>query len=152
MADPNIIPPAYRLFFTTLDPAIGAVGWIAGLFYPNVILSSLGLPTSKTVPPSLEARVLLQSQSGFYLAVGILSVFLLRARPNDLSVWRLLVLSLLVTDVFIVGAGLKGVVEQGKGGDFMFVSSALTTGAIGIIRAAFLLGVGMGKKTGRKSA
>ena len=137
------IPAPYRIFFTTLDPLFAITGTITSLFFPSAILGP-----SAPSQPTPETTFLLQSLAGFYTACFILQVFLLRARPHDLTVWRTLQASLLVTDIAIVAAFIK--FHGGRHGTVIPIfwkleeaGNFVVTAGIGVVRVLFLLGVGM---------
>ncbi|KAK3069198.1 hypothetical protein LTR53_012659 [Teratosphaeriaceae sp. CCFEE 6253] len=143
MATP--IPPGYRLFFSTIDPAIAFTGAISALFFPQFILDSYS--TAAVSPPSIETTMTLDSLAGFYLAVMFLQIFLLRAKPDDLQVWRLLQGSILITDVAIVAASGKAQNAQGRLNPMDWrleeAGTIAITAGVGLFRIAFLMGLGL---------
>ncbi|TKA83321.1 hypothetical protein B0A55_00631 [Friedmanniomyces simplex] len=142
------IPPFYRTFFTTLDPLIASTGFISALFFPEFLLATYS--PSPTSPPTTETTQLLGILAGFYLSVVPLQVFLLRARPQDLTVWRALQFSLLITDVAICGAMARALSAQGRLDPSSWrlkeSGSILITAGVGLLRVAFLLGLGLGRQ------
>ncbi|KAK4556904.1 hypothetical protein LTR86_005885 [Recurvomyces mirabilis] len=137
------VPAPYRIFFTTIDPILAISGTLTSLFAPSLILG----PSAPKIPTP-ESTFLLQSSAGFYAAFVLLQVFLLRARPHDLTVWRALEASLLITDIFIVVAsfGFYGS-KHGTAVPFLWkveeIGNFVITAGVGVIRALFLLGVGL---------
>ncbi|KAK1819957.1 hypothetical protein LTR12_005679 [Friedmanniomyces endolithicus] len=142
------IPLFYRIFFTTVDPLIALTGFISALFFPKFLLSTYS-PTA-TIPPTVETTQLLNILAGFYLSVVPLQVFLLRARPQDLTVWRALQFSVLVTDVAVLGAMAKALSAQGRLEPSHWrleeAGSVALTAGVGLIRIAFLITLGMGRQ------
>ncbi|KAK1061150.1 hypothetical protein LTR12_004828 [Friedmanniomyces endolithicus] len=142
------IPPFYRIFFTTVDPLIALTGFISALFFPNFLLSTYS-PTA-TIPPAIETTQLLNILAGFYLSVVPLQIFLLRARPQDLTVWRALQFSVLIADVAVLGATATALSAQGRLQPSHWrldeAGSVVVTAGVGLIRIAFLIGLGMGRR------
>ncbi|KAK0789939.1 hypothetical protein LTR91_014095 [Friedmanniomyces endolithicus] len=142
------IPSFYRIFFTTVDPLIALTGFISALFFPNFLLSTYS-PTA-TIPPTTETTQLLNILAGFYLSVVPLQVFLLRARPQDLTVWRALQFSVLITDLAVLGAMARALNAQGRLQPSHWrleeAGSMLLTTVVGLIRFWFLMGLGMGRR------
>ncbi|KAK4952557.1 hypothetical protein LTR10_009363 [Elasticomyces elasticus] len=141
----SAIPPFYRTFFQTIDPTIASTGFITALGFPGFLLRTYS-PTA-TVPPAVETTMVLDSLSGFYLSIIVLQVFLLRAKPEDLTVWRLLQFSILITDIVMCGGTARALNAQGRLNPADWRSEeagslAITVG-VGLIRIAFLLGVGL---------
>ncbi|KAK1049831.1 hypothetical protein LTR74_017186 [Friedmanniomyces endolithicus] len=142
------ISPFYRIFFTTVDPLIALTGFISALFFPNFLLSTYS-PTA-TIPPAIETTELLNILAGFYLSVVPLQIFLLRARPQDLTVWRVLQFSVLITDVAVLGATMTALSAQGRLQPSRWrleeAGSVALTAGVGLIRIAFLISLGMGRQ------
>ncbi|KAK1074347.1 hypothetical protein LTR33_009804 [Friedmanniomyces endolithicus] len=142
------IPSFYRIFFTTVDPLIALTGFISALFFPNFLRSTYS-PTA-TIPPTTETTQLLNILAGFYLSVVPLQVFLLRARPQDLTVWRALQFSVLITDLAVLGAMARALNAQGRLQPSHWrleeAGSMLLTTVVGLIRFWFLMGLGMGRR------
>ncbi|KAK5115350.1 hypothetical protein LTR62_001550 [Meristemomyces frigidus] len=153
MSTPTI-PASYRIFFTTIDPLLALTGFISALFVPTAIVGT-HLPVSGQEPPA-ETTFLLQTLAGFYLALLVLEVYLLRVRPHDLTIWRALEFSLLLTDFFLVGATAKWLGAEGGLNPLFWglgeVGAIALTAGLGVIRVLFIIGVGMRSGTGVKSA
>ncbi|KAK3640937.1 hypothetical protein LTR56_011587 [Elasticomyces elasticus] len=146
----SAIPPFYRTFFQTIDPTIASTGFITALGFPGFLLRTY-TPTA-TLPPAIETTMALDSLSGFYLSIIVLQVFLLRAKPQDLTVWRLLQFSILITDVVMCGGTARALNAQGRlnPADWRFeeVGTLAITVGVGLIRTAFLLGLGLSDAAG----
>ncbi|KAK0909590.1 hypothetical protein LTR57_016300 [Friedmanniomyces endolithicus] len=142
------IPRFYRIFFTTLDPLIALTGFISALFFPSFLLNTYS-PTA-TIRPTTETIQLLNILAGFYLSVVPLQVFLLRARPQDLTVWRVLQFSVLITDLAVLGAMAIALNAQGRlqPGHWRLeeAGSVVVTVGVGLIHIAFLMSLGMGRQ------
>ena len=100
------------------------------------------------MPPGPETALLLDYLVGFFAMLGVLQLSLLRARPADVYVWKALQFATLVLDVVQVAATARALLAQGRtdpgawlGGEWQNLAG---NAGIGLIRAAFVLGVGMG--------
>ncbi|EMC99268.1 hypothetical protein BAUCODRAFT_146232 [Baudoinia panamericana UAMH 10762] len=135
------IPRIYRVFFTTLDPLLAATGVLTALFYPSALLKPYS-PIA-ALPPALETSSLLIMLAGFYAATLLLQVVVLRMRPDDLGLWRVLQLSILFQDVFILAAFARSMGIQGRLSPLAWhadeAGTIATTAGVGFVRARFLL-------------
>ncbi|PIL34556.1 hypothetical protein GSI_03334 [Ganoderma sinense ZZ0214-1] len=146
------IPTFYRVVFTLIDPFFCALGVATHLFTKNDVIA--GLSPTALVPPAPETALLLDFLLGFFAMLGCLQVSLLRARPNDVPVWRALQGSTLVLDVIMTAATARKLVLEGRvgdpgawlGGEWQNLAG---NAAIGAVRAAFVLGIGMGGAKGK---
>lgn len=140
----STIAPFYRTFFTSIDPMIAFVGILVPLFVPDIYLKSFS-PTA-TIPPAIETRVCLDLLASWFTACFILQVFLLRARPNDLTVWRFLQAGILITDVVMLAAYGRALDAQRRmhwtAWRWEEWGNIAVTGVVAVIRTAFLLGIG----------
>ncbi|KAK7890415.1 hypothetical protein LTR67_008301 [Exophiala xenobiotica] len=139
------IPSFYRVFFSTIDPLIALTGILTNIFAPSVILKSYN--SNPTLPPSTETTVLLRSSAGYLLSTMFLQTVLLRLRPTDLTVWRCLQIAILIQDVAIL-ASLTLALATERRLNLALVrpeewSNLVVLTAVGLIRAAFILDVGM---------
>ena len=141
------IPTFYRVVFTIIDPFFCALGVATHLLTKNTVLA--GLSPSALIPPLPETALLLDFLLGFFAMLGCLQVSLLRARPADVAVWRALQGSTLVLDIIMTAATARKLVLEGRstdpsvwlGGEWQ---NLVGNAVIGVIRAAFVLGNGMG--------
>ena len=146
MASPSTpIPLFYRVVFTLVDPFFCALGVATHLFTKNDVLA--GLSPAARVPPGPETALLLDFLVGFFAMLGVLQVSLLRARPADVYVWKALQFATLVLDIVQVAATARALLVQGRtdpgawlGGEWQNLAG---NAGIGLIRAAFVLGVGV---------
>jgi hypothetical protein len=97
------IHPFYRVWFTTIDPVLSLSGVLGNLFAPAAILRSYS--PSFVSPPATETTVLLYTAAGFLAGHMLLSIGLLRAKPNDVTVWRAFQANSSIVDFFMI-AGL----------------------------------------------
>ena len=139
------IPTFYRIVFTIIDPFFCILGVATHLFTKNDVIA--GLSPSAVVPPGPETVLLLVFLMGFFTMLGCLQVSLLRARPNDVTVWKALQGSTLVLDIIMTASTARKLVLEGRtdpsawlGGEWQNLAG---NAAIGAIRAAFVLGIGM---------
>lgn len=146
---PTQIPSFYRVWFTVIDPLFSSLGVFGSLFTPASVLSSFS-PTFAN-PPSIETTVLLDTLTGFYLALIFLQVVLLRARPTDLTVWRGLQAATLIVDICILAGMMRALSAQGRTDPSTWRAEEWPnmgiTAGVAVIRSAFLLGVGTGEGT-----
>ncbi|KAI1793752.1 hypothetical protein LXA43DRAFT_885349 [Ganoderma leucocontextum] len=140
------IPTFYRIVFTIIDPFFCVLGVATHLFTKNDVIA--GLSPSAVVPPGPETVLLLDFLVGFFAMLGCLQVSLLRARPNDVTIWTALQGSTLVLDIIMTAATARMLVSQGRvtdpsvwlGGEWQNLAG---NAVIGTIRAAFVLKIGM---------
>ncbi|KAJ9499995.1 hypothetical protein H2202_004386 [Exophiala xenobiotica] len=139
------IPSFYRIFFSTIDPLIALTGVLTNIFTPSMILKSYN--SNATLPPSTETTVLLRSSAGYLLSTMFLQTVLLRLRPTDLTVWRCLQIAILIQDVVILASLTLALATQRRLNLALVRpeewSNFVVLTAVGLIRAAFILDVGM---------
>lgn len=100
------------------------------------------------MPPATETRLMLDSLVGFYLLLAFLQVVLLRARPNDVGVWKILQAGTIFLDIAMVLAFARaldntGRLDAGSWRSEEWCNIGITS-AVGVVRGFFVLGVGMG--------
>lgn len=137
------IPQIYKISFSTLDSLLATTGITTVLFSPATFLISF-FPSPQIHP---ETRFTLDALAGFFASTVYLQVYLLRLRPTDVPVWKALQTSILIQNVFMLGAFLRVKGREGK------LSPAKWTGAewgkqiavvaAASVRVAFLMGVGL---------
>lgn len=141
------VPVVYRVVFTWVDPIFCLVGLATHIFDPLTTLG--GYSPNFASPPATETVHLLDSMAGFFATLGVLEAVLLRARPADVGVWRIVQASVALLDVFMVLAAFRALSADGRldptiwrGDDYR-----LTVGnvGIGLLRIACALGIGMGQ-------
>ena len=149
MASP--IPNIYRFWFTKLDPFLTVVGIYCNFFAPDFLLA--GLNPAYKAPPSSETILLLDTGGAWFIAILILQLGLLRARPNDVLVWRYYAAAVGTVDTIVCGAVLRALAAQGRSGietwrieEWINLGS---TGACAVVRLAFLLGIGVDERAGK---
>jgi hypothetical protein len=140
------VPSFYRIWFTIVDPILSLIGVASNIFAPTSILNSYS--PSFANPPTAETVVLLDSVSGFLTALTFLQLVLLRARPNDLAVWRSLQAAVLLVDFFMLVGFARALGMQERTSWTVWRTEEWTnlgvTGAVAVIRTSFLMGLGMG--------
>lgn len=141
------IPAFYRLWFTIIDPALSLFGVLSSMFAPHFILR--GYSPSPIDPPAIETSVLIDLHIGCYASLAFLQAILLRARPTDVVVWRILQASTAIMDAGVVLAFSKALSTQGRLHWSQWredeVPQICINGALVILRMAFILGVGFSK-------
>lgn len=102
------------------------------------------------MPPATETRLLLDALVGFFLFLAFLQAVLLRARPNDLGVWKILQAGTILVDVAMVLAFTRALSNTGRIDTSTWRSEEWSNiginSAVGIVRIAFVLGVGLDRK------
>lgn len=141
---PSSIPSFYRIFFSTFDPLIALTGVLVNIFAPSVI-HKLYDP-SATLPHSIETTVLFQCCAGYHLSTMFLQTVLLRLRSKPLALWRCLQIAVPNRDVAIL-ASLTFALAAERRLSLALVRSEwskfVVLTAVGLIRAAFILDLGM---------
>lgn len=147
------IPAFYRIFFTIIDPIVASSGVLLNTLDPHRVLQSYSPYTQ--LPPRTETEFLLEVSSGFLLGIMLLQVFLLRAKPTDITVWKYVQGSDLIVDISMLSAVYRALASEGRLSlgnvrmdDWINIGVLVTVGSM---RTAFLLGIGMGRKTGKTS-
>jgi hypothetical protein len=149
MAQP-LIHPFYRLWFTTIDPLTVLLTSTTCFLNPA---AALELIIRTDVSPFVPVQAALLYQIVIlYIFMGTIFVVLLRASP-DPKVWRIVQgatlgfnLALIVAMFVSLDTGqLK--LEKWKGSEFVNLGFTVWVASI---RAAFLAGVGGGRKEGAK--
>ncbi|GKT64324.1 beta-mannosidase MndA [Colletotrichum tofieldiae] len=169
------IPKTYSVLFTLLDPLIALWGTSLFLLSPQTVTSSY-LPDSYTRPSALDPSTshpaaaaplspsALQEYSlplhaqiaGHLLSNALLSFLLLRAAPDNLRIWRVYQLSLLLVDGFLLYGTFASYGIQGRLSPLAWRvedwGAVGITSLAGVARVAFLLRVGFPKRERAKKA
>lgn len=148
------IPSFYRVWFTVIDPILSLFGVFGNLLTPTVILNSYS--PFYASPPTTETIFLLDTTAGFLAGLTFLQVVLLRAKPTDVTVWRALQASIVLVDIGMLAGLVRVLSAEGRADWKVWRVQEWTnmgiTAAVLIIRAAFLLGVGMrGHRKGKRA-
>lgn len=135
------IPSFYCVFFTIIDPIICLWGAYMDFFDPRMVLSSHLLADT----PDIGHIMILQQRGGGLLNFGFISAVLLRY-TQDIKIWHILEIGLLVTDFAYFPAAFGALREQGRvlpetwraedWGTFVVMS------IVTLVRLAFLARVG----------
>ncbi|KAI5475486.1 hypothetical protein MNV49_001341 [Pseudohyphozyma bogoriensis] len=148
------IPLFYRVLFKYIDPPMPLFGLVAYTSYPSFILS--GFVSSPILPPAPETTLLLYAMAGFYGALMSLQILLLHfAHPNDVRTWKILQGATVFVDVGMVAGFLKALDGQGRWWDLTRwrgdeMNQIVGNAVLGLIRLAFVLGVGLKKSEVKK--
>jgi hypothetical protein len=137
------VPTFYTYFFAYIDPIIALYGVYLNFYAPEQAVAAMA-PQSKYDPDTV---FLFHQAGGLALAVAVLSALIPRF-SEDLSVWKVLQFSLLLSDF----GGLSGVYlalrRQGRLDPGMWSADDRAVGGlylfITVVRLAFVLGVGFG--------
>jgi hypothetical protein len=140
---PTSLPAVYRVFFTTIDPLLATTGIVSLLTTPETFLVSY-FPNPKIAP---ETRFALDALTGFFASTVVLQVCLLRLRPDDREVWKLLQASILVQNATMVGAFCRVKQRAGQLNPGAWTRAEwgklVGVGVAAAIRLAFVCGVGL---------
>lgn len=151
MASP--VPSFYRIWFTIVDPVLSLVGICGNIFTPTTVLKSYS--PSFVSPPASETILLLDTKTAFVAGLGFLQIVLLRAKPADITVWRTVQASTLLANLGMLSAFARALSLQGRTDLRVWRSEEWTnyavTAGLAVIRSAFLLGIGMGGRKGKKA-
>ena len=141
------IPSFYRVFFASVDPFIALSGVLANLFAPDLVLDSYN--PQYTPPRAAETTLLLDTVAGFLIGTIFLQVVLLRAKPDDLTVWRCLQASIMLVDFTMLAAFSRAFAAQGRTDWRVWRAEEWTnlgvTAGVAAMRMAFLSSFGFGR-------
>ncbi|EME44669.1 hypothetical protein DOTSEDRAFT_172972 [Dothistroma septosporum NZE10] len=141
------IPPFYRLWFTTVDPALWLFGAFTTLTKPASVLNALAPDHAGSFSPGVPPiAFLLQQSAGARMMCAFTDIFLLR-RTNEVPVWKTQQASILCYNLVSLGSMLWSWKQQGRlsldvlgSGDLIHFASVVVLAAI---RAAFCAGIGL---------
>lgn len=145
------VPLLYRIIFTYVDPVVAFVTGYLILFHRDTILGTLSplfLPRHEVYDP------LLWQLAGGYWITSIMQGVMLRY-SNDLGVWKISNLAIMVMDLLIVGSMWE---MRGPPHNLALSMSskdwgnAIGAGSFAILRLAFLLDIGFKKESNKKKA
>lgn len=143
----NPIPAFYRVLFTIIDPLLPLGGLVIHTLFPAFTLHSY--VAAPVLPAAPETQFLLDYTAGFFASLAFLQAVLLRARPHDVTVWKILQASTIFVDIFVVGGFLRSLSAQGRLDYASWraedMQNIFGNAAIGLLRLAFCLGVGLGE-------
>lgn len=98
------------------------------------------------MPPSTETRLLLDALVGFFLFLAFLQAVLLRARPHDLGLWKILQAGTILVDVAMVVAFARALSNTGRMDSSTWRTEEWSNiginSTVGLVRLLFVLGVG----------
>ena len=139
------IPIFYRLIFTLVDTALTIFAIVGNIVAPTTILTYYA--ARPTLPPSPETTFLLDETTGFFTCLRVLQLFLLRARPTDLGVWRAIQGGTAIVDVTILASLAKMLSAEKRTGMALWrseewINISIIAGLL-LARTAFVLGIGM---------
>ena len=142
----SAIPSYYRIFFTFIDPVLSSFGVIMHLQSAKILPNYALTPA---IPPATETRLVLDALTGFFAGLVFLQAVLLRARPNDVVVWKCVQAATILVDIGMVGGfvralGNTGRLDTGKWRPEEWSNVGINS-FVGIVRTLFVLGVGMPK-------
>ncbi|KAJ9662037.1 hypothetical protein H2198_001579 [Neophaeococcomyces mojaviensis] len=150
------IPSFYRFYFRWLDPAVCLWAVYMDFFTPDVVYNAF-VPTT-LAPRNPQHDFLLEQIGGALLMLAVLDIFMLRL-TNDIKVWKTLQAAVFLYDwvcLYSIYSALRRQ-DRLRWDAFRLLEDG---GSIGItvqaalVRAAFLLDVGLGraKSAGEKRA
>ena len=125
----------YRVFFTTIDPLIAFGGACTILLSPKSFLG--GYAPNIVYPPATETKLLMDCQIGWFASLAFLQAVLLRAKPNDVTVWKLVQTSTIIVDVITTFPSLTSTRSQGHSNPLLLrgseISHILANGALALL-------------------
>lgn len=153
MPQPHV-HPFYRIWFTTIDPAVCLLTALTCIFSPATILETAIPPSIEAYSPLSHGPLLHQTGALFYFLAVIYGVLL--RMSDDPQVWRIVQSATLGLDLGILATLWNALRMQGRsgvgewaGGDWGNIGF---TCLVAVIRVGFLAGVGGGKREGKKVA
>lgn len=154
--DPAHIPSFYRLVFLYLEPVSILAGAVQAYFFQSAYLSLTHASSAPSVVP-VSTSIVLTQLANLYLGLALTEALVLRV-TREYSVWRALIVVLLVADV----GHLYSVLPLGFSRAFLqwWNWNAIDWGNVGwvyflaLTRISMLLGIGFGPRrtSGLKNA
>ncbi|KAL2127918.1 hypothetical protein VTI74DRAFT_9994 [Chaetomium olivicolor] len=146
-----VIPLAYRLLLTTIEPLIALCGALQALHNPDDYTSAM---TRGSVLFSPGSTFLYTELAGAWLYFAFVEAVVLRLFADDLRLWRLLCAGMLLSDVawaHSVAQAVGGWAVWLDVGGWSAMDHAMfwTSAPIAVVRLLIVLGAGVGK-TGEK--
>ncbi|KAJ4361697.1 hypothetical protein N0V95_001681 [Ascochyta clinopodiicola] len=153
----SIRPPwFYRLVFLYLEPVSILAGAVQAFFFQSAYLTLTHAPSAPSLVP-LSTSIVLTQLANLYLGLAMTEALILRV-TTEYSVWRALIIVLLIADV----GHLYSVLPLGFSRAFLqwWNWNAIDWGNVGwvyflaLTRICMLLGIGFGgrRAPGRKNA
>ncbi|KAJ6523976.1 hypothetical protein B0H19DRAFT_972458, partial [Mycena capillaripes] len=138
--------------FTIVDPILSVLGALGNLLTTGTVLN--GYTPNAVSPPAPETIILLDTLAGFFLALIFIKVVLLRARPTDIGLWRMVMFSILFVDIAILCGLARLLRSESRAHPVTWRPEEWinigTTAGVAVIRIAFCLSVGMGPRVKRE--
>lgn len=144
------LPSIYRLMLTTIEPLFSLNGALLTFFNPQSYLSTMTRDTGLITP---DTRFLYTELGGAWLYFAFVEAVVLR-QFDDLRLWRLLCLAMLLSDVAYCHSVAQAV---GGWGNWVVLSEWTaadhavfwSTAPCALVRVLVMLGVGVREETGR---
>ena len=153
---PAHIPPFYRLVFLYLEPISILAGAVQAYFFQSAYLTLTHASSAPSLVP-VSTSIVLTQLANLYLGLALTEALILRV-TTEYSVWKALILVLLIADV----GHLYSVLPLGFSRAFLqwWNWNAIDWGNVGwvyflaLTRTSMLLGLGFGgtRAPGRKNA
>ncbi|CAO1599986.1 hypothetical protein XANCAGTX0491_003692 [Xanthoria calcicola] len=151
---PQAVPLIYRLFFLYIEPLASLVGAYYAFFQPQEYLRLTDPSSSPILSIPLSTSIILKQLSNLYFLFAFNEALLLRTTSN-LSVWRTLLLGLLLADVGHLYSvhGLGSAIYWD-----LFRWNAIDWGNVAFVyagasmRICFLTGLGMSNKGAQRGS
>ncbi|KAK4554820.1 hypothetical protein LTR86_007968 [Recurvomyces mirabilis] len=148
------IPFLYRLFFLYIEPVATALGALYSFDFLGLQMQYMSMthPLSAATALTVRESIILNQLANLYFVFAFNEALVLRA-TNDVSVWKVFLLGLLIADfghLYSVHAMGSGIYWQA------WTWSSMYWGNLGFVyvgasmRTAFLLGLGFAKGSGKK--
>ena len=143
------VPLWYRIPLLTIEPLFALNGSCMLLFQPHSFLAvmsplwSAGAGAAPDPASLAPVRVLTDQLAAMQFLFAFTQAFILRAAP-DLRTWRLICITMLLSDVLHASASLREVARGGADGRVVFRSEDWLNFSVLAIMAALRLGVLLG--------
>ncbi|PWN87186.1 hypothetical protein FA10DRAFT_269787 [Acaromyces ingoldii] len=148
------IPIVYRLCINTIEPLLAFGGAVQTLFWPADFLAIMAHRPQTGDTPVYDVRThfLYTSLTGAWLLFAYLEAVVLRLYPNDVQLWKRLIVPMLLSDVLFCHSTALAVGGYGELLSVAHYTSAdwlvcVTTWPLVLARVAFVLGVGLPSST-----
>lgn len=153
------IPFVYRLFFTYLEPVLATGGAIQTLVQPAEYLSAMAHRAQTNNTPIYDPRThfVFTSLTGAWLCFAYTEAVILRLYPDDITLWKRLIVGMLLSDVFFCHSAALAVGGYRELVDLANYTAqdwlvCVTTWPFVMARVAFLLGLGLSSAKSKRSS
>lgn len=153
------IPSVYRLCINNVEPLLAFGGAMQTLFWPADYLATMAHRPQTGDTPAYDARThfLYTSLTGAWILFAYLEAVFLRLYPNDVQLWKRLIVPMLLSDLLFGHSTALAVGGYRELLSFTHYTAAdwlvcLATWPLVLVRVAFVLGIGLPSSQASKKA